>query len=65
MEKTLYTAIIESEDGIHLFRKAIADPGARYEDFEIDMERKADELGGELYCIYAPEDVVEDVTIDD
>ena len=63
MEKTLYTAIIEANDGIHLIRKAISDPTAEYEDFEIQMENKAEELNGELHTIYAPEDVVEDTTL--
>ena len=64
MEKTLYTALIEADDGIHIIRKEIADPTAEYEDFEIAMESKADDLGGELHCIYAPDDIVEDVTLD-
>lgn len=63
MEKTLYTAIIEANDGIHLIRKNISDPTAEYEDFEIAMENKADDLDGELHCIYADEDIVEDVTL--
>jgi len=64
METTLYTAIIETEDGIHIFRKAISDPTAEYEDFEIEMDNKADDLDGEVLCIYAPEDIVEDTTLD-
>ncbi len=64
MEKTLYTAIIENDEGIHLIRKAIADPTAEYEDFEYAMQNKAEELGGELYCIYDQADIVEDITLD-
>ena len=64
MEKTNYTAIIEADDGIHLVHKGISDPTAEYEDFEYDMQNKAAALEGELHCIYAPEDVVEDVTLD-
>lgn len=64
MEKTLYTAIIEANDGIHLFHKSISDPTAEYEDFEINMEHKADDLAGDLHCIYAAEDIVEDITLD-
>lgn len=64
MEKTLYTAIIEENDGIHLIRKAISDPNAEYEDFEIAMENKADELNGELHCIYAADDIIEDITLE-
>lgn len=63
MEKTLYTAVIETEDGIHLIRKEISDPTAEYEDFEIEAENRADKLDGELLVIYSPEDIVEDVTI--
>ena len=63
-DKTLYTAIIEADDGIHLIRKSISDPTAEYEDFEIAMENKADDLNGELHVIYAPEDIVEDVTLE-
>ena len=63
MEKTLYTALIEADDGIHLIRKEISDPTAEYEDFEIAMEDKANDLSGELHLIYAEEDVVEDVTL--
>lgn len=64
MEKTLYTAIIENDDGIHLIRKAISDPTAEYEDFEIAMENKADDLDGELHCIYCQDDIVEDTTLE-
>jgi len=64
MEKTLYTAMIEAEDGIHIIRKAIADPTAEYEDFEIAMENKANDLGGDLLTIYEPDDVIEDVTLE-
>ena len=63
MEKTLYTAIIEADDGIHLIRKAISDPTAEYENFEIEMEHKADDLSGELHVIYSPDDIVEDITL--
>lgn len=63
-EPTVYTAIIEADDGIHLIRKAITDPTGEYEDFEIAMENKANDLGGELHVIYAPEDVVEDTTLE-
>ena len=38
MEKTMYTAVIDAKDGIHLIRKSISDPTAQYEDFEIAME---------------------------
>ena len=64
MEKTLYTAVIEGNDGIHLIRKAISDPNAEYEDFEIAMENKADALDGELHVIYAQDDIVEDTTLE-
>lgn len=64
MEKTLYTAIIEANDGIHLLRKEISDPTAEYEDFEITAEIRANELEGELLCIYEPGDVVEDITLE-
>lgn len=63
MKKTLYTAIIETEEGIHLIRKEISDPNAEYEDFEIEMQNKAADLDGELHCIYCQEDVVEDTTL--
>ena len=64
MDKTLYTAIIEADDGIHLIRKAISDPTAEYEDFEVAMENKADDLDGELHCIYCQDDIVEDTTLE-
>ena len=63
MKKTLYTAIIETEEGIHLIRKEISDPNAEYEDYEIEMQNKAADLDGELHCIYCQEDVVEDTTL--
>lgn len=63
MESTLYTALIETDDGIHMIRKSISDHTAEYEDFEFAMQRKADDLNGDLLCIYAPDDIVEDVTI--
>lgn len=64
MEGTLYTAIIEANDGIHLFRKNITDPTAEYEDFEFSMQDKAEDLDGDLHCIYCDEDVVEDTTLE-
>ena len=64
MEKTRYTALIEADDGIHLFRKVISDPTAEYEDFEIAMEHKADDLSGELHVIFADDDIVEDTTLE-
>ena len=63
MDKTLYTAIIETNDGIHLIRKEISDPTAEYEDFEYAMQNKAAYLDGELLCIYCQEDIVEDITL--
>lgn len=63
MDKTLYTAIIENDAGIHLFRKEISDPTAEYEDFEYAMQNKAADLDGELLCIYCQEDIVEDITL--
>ena len=63
MNKTLYTAVIESNDGIHLVRKEISDPTAEYEDFEYAMQNKAADLDGELLCIYCQEDIVEDTTL--
>lgn len=63
MDKTLYTAIIETNDGIHLVRKEISDPTAEYEDFEYAMQNKAADLDGELLCIYCPDDIVEDTTL--
>ena len=64
MEKTLYTALIEADDGIHLVRKNISDPDAEYEDFEFSMQNKADDINGELHCIYCDDDIVEDITVD-
>lgn len=64
MESILYTAMIEAEDGIHLFQKKISDHTAQYEDFEFAMQDKAAEMNGDLLCIYAPDDIVETVTID-
>ena len=63
MDKTLYTAIIETNDGIHLVHKEISDPTAEYEDFEYAMQNKAADLDGELLCIYCQEDIVEDITL--
>lgn len=63
-EKTMYTAVIEADDGIHLIRKAISDPTGEYEDFEYAMQNKADDLGGELHVIYCDEDIVEDTTLE-
>lgn len=64
MEKTLYTALIEADDGIHLIRKAISDPNGEYEDFEVAMDTKANDLGGDLHIIYAEDDIVEDTTLE-
>lgn len=63
MDKTYYTAMIEANDGIHLFRKEISDPTAEYEDFEYAVQDKAADLEGDLLCIYCPDDIVEDTTL--
>ena len=66
MEKTVYTALIEDDAGIHLIHKAVPDEDpAAYEDFEIAMEHKAADLDGELHCIYCQDDIVEDTTLPD
>lgn len=64
MDKTLYTAIIETNDGIHMVRKEISDPTAEYEDFEYVVQNKAADLDGELLCIYGQDDIVEDITLE-
>jgi len=63
MESTLYIALIETEDGIYIFRKNISDPTAEYEDFEFSMQQKADDLNGDLLCIYCDDDIIEDTTL--
>lgn len=66
METTLYIAMIESEDGVHIFRhNCLDDDPASFEDFEIFCQDKADELEGELFGPYAADSVVEETTIPD
>lgn len=64
MKKTLYTALINAEDGIHIIRKNVSDEHGAFEDFEYAMQDKAGDLSGELFGPYAQEDVVEDTTIE-
>lgn len=62
--KTIYTAIIEAEDGIHIFHKAVSDEHGAFEDFEYAMQDKAAELDGELFGPYGEDDIIEDVTLE-
>lgn len=64
MDKTVYTALINADDGVHIIRKAISDPTAEYEDFEYGVQNRAEELNGDLFGPYCDDDVVEDVTLD-
>ena len=64
MEKTLYTALINADDGIHIIRKEVSDDHGAYEDFEYAMQDKANDLSGELFGPYCQEDIVEDVTLE-
>ena len=63
-KKTTYTALIETEEGIHIFHKAVSDDHGAYEDFEYAMQDKAADLDGELFGPYSDDDIVEDVTLD-
>ena len=65
MEKTTtYTALIEDEKGIHIYRKDIpdADPAA-FEDFELYVNSLSSKLDGDLFGPYSQEDILEDTTL--
>lgn len=64
MKKTLYTAMISADDGIHIIRKEVSDEHGAFEDFEYAMQDKANALPGDLFGPYCQDDVVEDVTIE-
>lgn len=64
MGNTLYTALINANDGVHIYRKSVPDDHGAYEDFEYEVQNKAADMDGELFGPYAPEDVVEDVTLE-
>lgn len=64
MKKTLYTALINAEDGVHIIRKNVSDDHGDFEDFEYAMQDKAADLSGDLFGPYCQEDVVEDTTIE-
>ena len=64
MEKTLYTALINADDGIHIIRKEVSDDHGAYEDFEYAAQNKASDLDGELFGPYCQDDVVEDITLE-
>ena len=63
MNPTLYTALIDADDGIHILHKYISDPTAEFEDFELYCQNKALEIGGELLGPYSAQDIVEDTTL--
>ena len=65
MEKLLYIALIDADDGIHIFNKKIEDPHGEYEDFEEWCNNKALSLGGDLFGPYAVTDIVEHVSLPD
>lgn len=62
---TLYKALIENDDGIHVLQREVSDHEAEYEAFEIYCQNRADELDGDLFGPFADEDIVETVTVDD
>jgi len=64
MEKTLYTALINAEDGVHIIRKEVSDDHGAYEDFEYAVQDKANDLDGELFGPYSQDDIVEDITLE-
>ena len=64
MKKTLYTAMINADDGIHIIRKNVSDEHGAFEDFEYAMQDKANDLSGELFGPYCQDDVVEDITLE-
>ena len=64
MKKTLYTAMINADDGIHIIRKNVSDEHGAFEDFEYAMQDKANDLSGELFGPYCQEDIVEDITLE-
>lgn len=64
MKKTLYTALINAEDGVHIIRKNVSDDHGAFEDFEYAMQDKAAGLSGELFGPYCQDDVVEDTIIE-
>lgn len=64
MEKTIYTVLINANDGIHIIHKAVSDEHGAYEDFEYAMQDKANDLDGELFGPYCDEDIVEDITLE-
>lgn len=64
MDTTLYTALINADDGVHIFRSHVSDEHGAYENFEYAMQDKASEISGELFGPYCQEDIVEDVTLD-
>ena len=66
MSNTVYTALIEADDGIHIYRHSVPDDDpAAYEDFEIFIQDKADALEGEYFGPYSSDDIVEETTIPD
>ena len=64
MEKTLYTALINADDGVHIIRKEVSDDHGAYEDFEYAVQDKANDLNGELFGPYSHDDIVEDITLE-
>ena len=64
MKKTLFTAMINADDGIHIIRKNVSDEHGAFEDFEYAMQDKANDLSGDLFGPYCQEDIVEDITLE-
>ena len=64
MKKTLYTAMINADDGIHIIHKNVSDDHGAFEDFEYAMQDKANDLSGDLFGPYCQEDVVEDIILE-
>ena len=65
MEKTtIYTALIEDENGIHIIRKDIPDDDpAAFEDFELYVNGLSRQMDGDLFGPYGADDILEDTTL--
>ena len=61
---TTYTALIEDDNGIHIYKKALPDDDfPAFEDFDLYIQNLANAMDGEYFGPYAEDEVVEEVTM--
>lgn len=61
---TTYTALIEDDNGIHIYHKPLPDDDfPAFEDFDLYIQNLANAMDGEYFGPYSDDEIVEDTTM--